>query len=140
MCVFSCHGPCAPKEKWHRKEHIIIIIVIIIIIIVAVPAWRCHITQPVFVVVVVDTFVLYHYRNGASSLNGFVCSYTSMEKRKKERMEKHMAQTVLLATFVLYHYRNGANFSYGFIRFHTGVKKPHGADRSFGHIRSLSLP
>ena len=22
----SCNGPCAPKEKWHRKEHIIIII------------------------------------------------------------------------------------------------------------------
>ena len=21
----SCNGPCAPKEKWHRKEHIIII-------------------------------------------------------------------------------------------------------------------
>ena len=20
----SCNGPCAPKEKWHRKEHIII--------------------------------------------------------------------------------------------------------------------
>ena len=25
----SCNGPCAPKEKWHRKEHIIIIIIII---------------------------------------------------------------------------------------------------------------
>ena len=25
---FSCNGPCAPKEKWHQKEHIIIIIVI----------------------------------------------------------------------------------------------------------------
>ena len=24
----SCNGPCAPKEKWHRKEHIIIIIII----------------------------------------------------------------------------------------------------------------
>ena len=23
----SCNGPCAPKEKWHRKEHIIIIII-----------------------------------------------------------------------------------------------------------------
>ena len=23
----SCKGPCAPKEKWHRKEHIIIIII-----------------------------------------------------------------------------------------------------------------
>ena len=22
----SCNGPCAPKETWHRKEHIIIII------------------------------------------------------------------------------------------------------------------
>ena len=22
----SCNGPCAPKEKWHRKEHIIIIL------------------------------------------------------------------------------------------------------------------
>ena len=21
----SCNGPCAPKVKWHRKEHIIII-------------------------------------------------------------------------------------------------------------------
>ena len=20
----SCNGPCVPKEKWHRKEHIII--------------------------------------------------------------------------------------------------------------------
>ena len=29
-----CDGPCAPKEKWHRKELIIIIIVIIIIIII----------------------------------------------------------------------------------------------------------
>ena len=26
----SCDGPCALKEKWHRKEHIIIIILIII--------------------------------------------------------------------------------------------------------------
>ena len=26
----SCNGPCAPKEKWHRKEHIIIFIIIII--------------------------------------------------------------------------------------------------------------
>ena len=26
----SCNGPCAPKEKWHRKECIIIIIIIII--------------------------------------------------------------------------------------------------------------
>ena len=25
----SCNGPCAPKEKRHRKEHIIIIIIII---------------------------------------------------------------------------------------------------------------
>ena len=25
----SCNGPCALKEKWHRKEHIIIIIIII---------------------------------------------------------------------------------------------------------------
>ena len=25
----SCNGPFAPKEKWHRKEHIIIIIIII---------------------------------------------------------------------------------------------------------------
>ena len=25
----SCYGPCALKETWHRKEHIIIIIVII---------------------------------------------------------------------------------------------------------------
>ena len=24
----SCNGPCAPKEKWHRKEHIITIIII----------------------------------------------------------------------------------------------------------------
>ena len=24
----SCNGPCAPKEKWHRKDHIIIIIII----------------------------------------------------------------------------------------------------------------
>ena len=23
----SCYGPYAPKEKWHRKEHIIIIII-----------------------------------------------------------------------------------------------------------------
>ena len=23
------NGPCAPKEKWHRKEHTIIIIIII---------------------------------------------------------------------------------------------------------------
>ena len=22
----SCNGPCAPKKKWRRKEHIIIII------------------------------------------------------------------------------------------------------------------
>ena len=28
FCFFSCNGPCAPKEKWHRKEHIIIIIII----------------------------------------------------------------------------------------------------------------
>ena len=27
----SCNGPCAPKEKWYRKELIIIIIIIIII-------------------------------------------------------------------------------------------------------------
>ena len=26
--LVSCHWPCAPKEKWHRKEHIIIIIII----------------------------------------------------------------------------------------------------------------
>ena len=25
--LFSCNGPCAPKEKWHIKEHIIIIII-----------------------------------------------------------------------------------------------------------------
>ena len=24
----SCNGPCAPKENWHGKEHIIIIIII----------------------------------------------------------------------------------------------------------------
>ena len=30
----SCNGPCTPKEKWHRKEHIIIIIIIIITIII----------------------------------------------------------------------------------------------------------
>ena len=30
--VASCNAPCAPKEKWHRKEHIIIIITIIIIL------------------------------------------------------------------------------------------------------------
>ena len=24
-CFVSCNGPCAPKEKWHKKEHIIII-------------------------------------------------------------------------------------------------------------------
>ena len=34
FCFFtnfvSSIGPCAPKEKWHRKEHIIIIIIIII--------------------------------------------------------------------------------------------------------------
>ena len=30
----SCNGLCVPKEKWHRKEHIIIIIVTIIIIII----------------------------------------------------------------------------------------------------------
>ena len=29
--LVSCNGPCAPKEKLHRKEHIIIIIIIIII-------------------------------------------------------------------------------------------------------------
>ena len=26
----SCSGSCAPKEKWHRKEHIIIIIIIVV--------------------------------------------------------------------------------------------------------------
>ena len=26
--VVSCKGPCAPKEKWHRKGHIIIIILV----------------------------------------------------------------------------------------------------------------
>ena len=26
----SWNGPCAPKEQWHRKEHIIIIIIVII--------------------------------------------------------------------------------------------------------------
>ena len=30
----SCNGPCAPKENWHRKEHIIIITIIIFIIII----------------------------------------------------------------------------------------------------------
>ena len=30
----SCNGPCAPKKKWHRKEHIIIIIIVIIIIVI----------------------------------------------------------------------------------------------------------
>ena len=28
--LVSCNGPCAPKEKWHRKEHIVIIIIILI--------------------------------------------------------------------------------------------------------------
>ena len=28
----SCKGPSAPKEKWHREEHIVITIIIIIII------------------------------------------------------------------------------------------------------------
>ena len=34
VCLFffiyfvSCNGPCALKEKWHRKEHVIIIIII----------------------------------------------------------------------------------------------------------------
>ena len=26
--LISCNGPCAPKEKWQRREHIIIIIII----------------------------------------------------------------------------------------------------------------
>ena len=30
----SCNGPCAPKEKWHGKEHIVIIIISSRIIIV----------------------------------------------------------------------------------------------------------
>ena len=36
LCFFtyfvSCNGPCAPKEKWHRKEHIIIFTIIIFIV------------------------------------------------------------------------------------------------------------
>ena len=30
----SCNGPCAQKEKWHRKEHIIIVIIITTTIII----------------------------------------------------------------------------------------------------------
>ena len=28
LFLFSCHGPCAPMEKWHIKEYIIVIIII----------------------------------------------------------------------------------------------------------------
>ena len=33
LFFLTCNSPCAPKEKWYRKEHIIIIFIIIIIII-----------------------------------------------------------------------------------------------------------
>ena len=32
----SCNGPCAPKEKCHRKEHIIIIIIAVDVVVVVV--------------------------------------------------------------------------------------------------------
>ena len=31
---FSCNGPCAPKEKWHRKQRIIVIVMMMMIIII----------------------------------------------------------------------------------------------------------
>ena len=35
----SCNGPCAPKEKWLRKEHITIIIIIIPLLIITLTPW-----------------------------------------------------------------------------------------------------
>ena len=30
MMIMVMNGPCAPKEKWHRKEHNIIIIIMLV--------------------------------------------------------------------------------------------------------------
>ena len=32
LMIMVMNGPCAPKEKWHRKEHNIIIIIIIMVV------------------------------------------------------------------------------------------------------------
>ena len=32
----SCQGPCAPKEKWYRKEHITRLVVVVVVVVVAV--------------------------------------------------------------------------------------------------------
>ena len=28
-CFVSCNGPCAPKEKWHRKEHVLLLLLLL---------------------------------------------------------------------------------------------------------------